>query len=114
MDAYKFLKELNRICTKYGKNIIGCKNCPMNKAEYCSLCIQELTEDAILEAIEIVDNWSKENPIFTNKDMFEQTFGMKVTDNENVRHLVVAEDGHIFHFLNPKWWNEEYNKGLTE
>ena len=110
MDAYKFLTELNRMCMKYKK----CPNCPLNKAEYCSMCIQELTEDAILEAIEIVDDWSKENPIFTNKDMFEQTFGMKVTDNEDVRHLVISENGHTFHPLNPKWWNEEYNRGLTE
>ena len=82
MDAVKFLKEVNRIC-----ETVDCPDCPLDNA---NLCINDTTVDGEEEKVcSIVEQWSKEHPIMTNRQKFREVFG------ENVCPTV-------------EWWGEEY------
>ena len=67
MDAKEFFKEATRMCkTHYCYN-----DCP--GYEICSKYGKKSQE-----MIDIVEKWSKENPIITNAMKFEEIFGFKL------------------------------------
>ena len=68
MDAVRFLEEKNRMCN----GMRHCSDCPLNAlSEYkCDDC------ENFEEMVDIVETWSKENPIFTNGDKFTEVFGI--------------------------------------
>lgn len=86
MDAVKYLKERERMCENF-KNCDGC-----SFIHHCSDFMGEYAE----EAVRIVEQWSKEHPIMTNKMKFEEVFG-KTCDESG--ELVLAR---------PSWWEAEY------
>lgn len=74
MEAIELLKTLKRICSKY-----KCSDCPV-VARSC-ICIKNIsiTSDETLNSIiENVEQWSKENPLVTNAQKFEEVFGVSL------------------------------------
>jgi hypothetical protein len=108
MDAAKFLKELNRMC-----NIQGvCERCRMNKEDslVCEENIKNIAEfHEIEKVIEIVEEWSKENPAKTNLDVFRETF----PDWGTQTHLCCEECDVGYQNVpcsDCKWWSEKYKE----
>ena len=58
MDAVKFLREYKRICLTHCR----CKDCPLYNAVGSVCSIRACNDYDISEAVEIVENWSRENP----------------------------------------------------
>ena len=63
MEAIEFLQEYKRMCRS-----VGCTQCPMhpcnNKQNMaCSCFLRTFSE----ESVEIVEQWSKEHPLVTNR-----------------------------------------------
>ena len=67
MDAVKFIKEKNRMCD----TVANCDKCPLNDVDNCTPY-----SDNVEEIVDIVEMWSKENPIITNGDKFTEVFGI--------------------------------------
>ena len=57
MEAIKYLKELDRMCKYYRHN---CKECLLLKSEFTSCKDTQVLNPK--KAVEIVENWSVENP----------------------------------------------------
>lgn len=58
MDAFLYLKELNRLCNSY-----DCPDCPLNSC-FCDSCELDLdaSDKEIKDRILFVENWAKEHP----------------------------------------------------
>lgn len=70
MDAVLFLKEKARMCSK-----TKCLKCALNSLNNkyqitCSTFVKQYPEDVVA----IVEQWSKENPLETNRDKFFELF----------------------------------------
>lgn len=96
MDAVKFLKEKKRMCELYDE----CQPCPVydkrSEPQYESYSCDQFVSCFPEKAVKIVEKWSKEHPIMTNKIKFEEVFG-KTCDESG--ELVLAR---------PSWWEAEY------
>ena len=102
MDAELYLKEQERLCKSYKR----CGDCPAFGVEYnedCRLSI-ESNHFQVEKALEIVENWSKENPIRTNQDVLEEMFGFFTVSNE------LGSKMYINHVRASEWLKREYNK----
>lgn len=64
MDAVEFFKEKERMCKKYVINGDACMytNCPIAR-ELHSCIDAEDTVEGVKKMVEIVENWSKTNPV---------------------------------------------------
>lgn len=62
MDAAKFVREFRRICNKHNR----CANCLLNKTLLCD-SKKELSQKESEKIVEIIENWSKENPDIIGK-----------------------------------------------
>ena len=74
MDAVKFLREKNRMCKTH-----GCIHCPMgrikrNDYKLCADYIRDCPE----QAVAIVERWSSEHPIVTNRQKMKEIFGKSI------------------------------------
>ena len=105
MDAKEFMKEAKRMCIYYHINHLGCVACPANYMQ-CGGAPRSHDE----KLVEVVEKWSKEHPIMTNRQHFEQEFGIEI----NASH---EYEGYLF--LNGlrgtkeevnKWLNAEYKE----
>lgn len=72
MDAVEYLKQKNRMTNNY---TIACNTCPLaiennNRNLVCANFVRHYIE----EAVEIVENWAKEHPAKTYKDVFLEKF----------------------------------------
>lgn len=85
MDAVKYLKESNRMC--YSINF--CTECPLDKE---NLCANSVTNGEEEKVVMLVEQWSKEHPLITNRQKFQQVFGRPL-------HRIKNPTG---------WWDEEY------
>ena len=94
MDAIKFIEEETRMCESFGTTCVGCPMHPSaKKARYdCRTFVRTCPE----QAVAIVEQWSKEHPIMTNKMKFEEVFG-KTCDESGV-------------LARPSWWEAEYKE----
>lgn len=100
MEAKEFLKEAKRMC-QYYLNVrnIGCSGCPAYQL-HC-----EIPERIEPEFVEIVEKWSKEHPIITNRTKIEQTIGREIVVNENDIRIkgVIPTNYHLNY-----WLDQEY------
>lgn len=83
MDAVKFLKERKRMC----RTCKTCKNCELNTKHCCS----EATEAQMIEAIEIVEKWSKEHPAKTRMSEFLKQYPNANLTDEGVPNVLPCE-----------------------
>ena len=74
MNAVEYLKEANRLC----KTVRDCKNCPIEKINnFCYPCrssSQMLESMNPEKCVEIVEKWSKENPVKTRQSELLKMF----------------------------------------
>jgi len=104
MDAVKYLKEKKRIfktycCPEFTQ--ANCTECPYNDNGSC----QAGYPDSILSIegqVAIVEQWSKKNPIKTNRKKFEEVFGISPSLAGYQTNHTRAEG------LPVEWWNKEY------
>lgn len=77
MDAVKYLKEKVRMCKTVGER---CDNCPvyLNEGKLCGSTEKNDPETLV----DIVETWSKENPILTNSEKFKEVFGFSLTKEQ--------------------------------
>lgn len=83
-DESQFEKDIVRMFDSYRNSHMGSLRCDGVYCEDCPLYFNsEECDDKkskSFERIRIVYNWAKANPVFTNKDMLERTFGKDVLD----------------------------------
>lgn len=61
MDTVKFLRELGRICSKYD-GFDDCVGCPVRGNPICLGNYEKFSKERVERIVEIVENWSRENP----------------------------------------------------
>ena len=73
--ALEFLKEGRRMCKSYP----DCKGCQLENSP-CGFIrgIVGCSDSEVRCAIEVVEQWSKENPVMTNAKKFEEVFGFSL------------------------------------
>lgn len=70
MDANEYIKEAYRMCSRY-----HCDECPARKGA-CIVSMSVSSSEAERERyVSIVEKWSKEHPVITNREVFRKTFG---------------------------------------
>lgn len=109
-EEYKenLIRMFDSLRTKYkGESAcagIRCADCPF----YGKVC--NATDTAMLmfhvhEAVEIVEQWAKENQVVTNADKFKEVFGFEpnvFADNE--KHILCNG----YRTIDEKFWDAEY------
>lgn len=72
MEALEFMKEAQRMCKSY----VDCKGCP-SKNYACGLIrgMENYSDEYMRCVTKVVEQWSKEHPIKTNAQKFEEVFG---------------------------------------
>jgi len=98
IDALTFQNELSRMCKAFD----GClEGCPAHK--YCFLNLSEGDNESHRKLIEVVEQWSKENPQKTRADKFKEVFGVSKEE------LMTGYSCGYSQLGMPKvWWNAPY------
>lgn len=111
MDAVEYLKNQGRMC----REINNCDNCPLGKAcdatdSYdCSDYETSYSE----EAVAIVEQWAKEHPVKTYKDVLLEKFPKAKLDNNGTPKICKEPLGGSKcrpDYDCKKCWNEEYKE----
>ncbi len=63
MDALEFMRELKRMCNSYIAGRDCDIDCPLHKTEFCTMGHTGRMENVMVQAINIVEKWSQDNPI---------------------------------------------------
>ena len=63
MDALEFMKELKRMCNSCTTRMVCNTDCPLYDSDFCTTDYTVRTEKSMAQAINIVEKWSKNNPI---------------------------------------------------
>lgn len=91
MDAIRFLEERNRLCDQFER----CEPCPLEAVD-CSI-----ESETIKELVEIVEKWSKENPLMTNgRKMMKTLPAVAIVDDGKIDTITIN--------FPRKWWEAEY------
>ena len=70
MDAFKFLKEFNRMCHQH-KDVM-CMGCPREAELTCEII--DLSPEGIKKLVRDVEQWSKEHPLSTRLQDFKKKY----------------------------------------
>lgn len=94
MEVIDFLKEAHRMCKSYA----DCKGCPLVNSP-CGFirCIVDHSGAEMRCVTKVVEQWSKEHPIITNAQKFEEVFGWPQSDIDSLRYA-------------RSWWDEPYKE----
>ena len=100
MDAKEFLGEFDRMCiTLKSQGKCNKEDCPIGKLdvwdiyeETRSSCCEEVCKFYSDEAVDIVEEWSKENPAKTRQSEFLKMFPKARTDNNIIDLCPAALD----------------------
>lgn len=76
MDAVKYLKELNRMCTKSHT----CDDCPIYKATGRNCGLAYSNAEMLAGHVGIVEQWAKEHPVRTRQSVFLERYPSTVVD----------------------------------
>ena len=102
MEAKRFLKEANRMC----KNR-KCDECPAVSLDCLTDISLETPNEDIDKLVEIVEEWSKNNPIVTNLDKMVEIFGDETVDFLEAYLRYTCTDD-VFRKEASAWLGEEY------
>lgn len=88
MEAFDFLKEAQRMCKSYPY----CEGCPL-KNFACGLvrCLEKHTDADMRCVTKVVEQWSKEHHIITNRMKIREVFGdeaMYTISSPNMQALI--------------------------
>ena len=79
METNEFVKEFGRMCTSFHSS---CSNCPViNAISSLENCTPETWIKEKIDIVGIVEAWSEEHPVKTNRNVLEETFGINWGDN---------------------------------
>lgn len=100
---------------KSGCTGVDCNFCPFN-GKVCNLATNTIFN--AYKSIEIVENWAKENPIKTNADKFEETFGFEAPMNRCITNNVSCSGCEYYEIngeygicrADERFWNTEYKE----
>lgn len=70
MDAVKYLKELNRMCTKSHT----CDDCPIYKATGKNCGMAYSNAEMLAGHVGIVEQWAKDHPVRTRQSVFLERY----------------------------------------
>lgn len=110
MDAEKFLKEKNRLCSSYYLADSHCNTeCPLFYYTQCALKKFPMNQYEIVKIVHVVEEWSKDNPVKTNFDKASEiilkafpNLNPTIEDFNNIdRSCFVIKE-------KPDFWNQEY------
>jgi hypothetical protein len=104
MDAVEYLKERARICKSFNR---FCAGCPL-----FSVGCGKGNPD---EAVDIVEQWSREHPVMTNAMKFEEVFGEKPANGKGERlcppiAFRKSKDCSCECSECDQWWDEPYKE----
>lgn len=103
MEALEFLKEYKRMCTEYE----DCNGCPLADTG-CAGCIDS-SEKQLINIVDKTEQWSKEHPIITNAQKFEEVFGFHPADFKTLFNFNKSYDGKEL-----IWWDDPYKEEKHE
>lgn len=66
MDAIKFVKEYLRMCGKFS----GCEECPAFMTDFCTVNVEEQSQETAGEVVRVVEEWSAAHPCKTRQSVF--------------------------------------------
>ena len=70
MDAVKFVKEYLRMCGK----VSDCEECPAFMTDFCTVNVEEQSQETAGEVVRVVEEWSAAHPIKTRQDVFLEQY----------------------------------------
>ena len=79
MDATTFIREFQRMCNSFDDTCLGC---PLAGGRVDCDSIMAIKNPR--ERIAVVEKWSAENPVVTNRQMLKEVFGID-TDNQVIK-----------------------------
>lgn len=71
LNAVEFIKTRKRMCN----SIHSCAACELSSLDYGC---RNFTDAEPERAVEIVENWGKRHPLKTNREKFEEVFGIRL------------------------------------
>lgn len=84
MDAAKFIQERNRMCNSFD----SCSNCPLNKdGIFCYASMEKHSQVTAEEVVQLVEEWSKENPRKTRQSVFLEQYPEAGTDTKGILRI---------------------------
>ena len=121
MTKEEYKKNLIRYfdSVREGKDYMGTALCCGVACTTCIFaypCVHMSSPENALDYVELLEQWKKERPVITNKEKFEQIFGIKVTPAD----CPPASTGRCGRFIScdafgdcdecKKWWNGKYKE----
>lgn len=83
MDAIKFINEKVRMCNSISAKGHNCSGCRLNELGGCDF--EDLVaQDRVEKAVELVEEWSKENPRKTRQSVFLEQYPDTFLDSYGV------------------------------
>lgn len=91
---------------------VYCKDCPLEPSHFCKGKAKLID---LIEIAEIVENWTKEHPVVTNKEKFEEMFGIDAPLNRCIKNNVGCSeceyyDDKGFCRVDERFWLKEYEE----
>ena len=87
MDAVKFVKEYQRMCTKVDE----CEDCPVNMTDFCTVPAKERSQESAEEIVELVEEWSAAHPRKTRQSVFLEQYPNARIDSQAVIYVCPAD-----------------------
>lgn len=80
MDAVKFVKEYLRMCA----TVSDCKECPGFMTDFCTVNVEEQSQETAGEIVRVVEEWSAAHSRKTRQNVFlEQWPNAKIIPDTN-------------------------------
>ena len=70
MDAVKFVKEYLRMCGK----VSDCEECPAFMTDFCTVNVEEQSQETAGEVVRVVEEWSAAHPRKTRQSVFLEQY----------------------------------------
>lgn len=70
MDAVKFVKEYLRMCGKFS----DCEECPAFMTDFCTVNVEEQSQETAGEVVRVVEEWSAAHPRKTRQSVFLEQY----------------------------------------
>ncbi len=108
MDAVEYIKERERMCADHD----DCVGCGL-RCEIRGLCGEDAMR--VEDVVRVVEQWSREHPVMTNAQKFEEVFGEKptISNGELMCPPIVfreSKDCSCKCSECDQWWNEPYKE----
>lgn len=101
LNAVEFIKTRKRMCD----SIHSCAACELGSLDYGC---RDFTDAEPERAVEIVENWGKRHPLKTNREKFEEVFGIHLEIPSGIDYSFCNERPMYTGIDVEKWLDEPY------